>query len=204
LNILSTSEYFDESFQGITWLIYKEHFPLYKDTLRFIRSYDNFVYDVSSKGIKKRYKIVYKKDPLPEDVMSIVKPDLKKFKDLSMNPNIKNEVLKKYARFTGNWLENDKYIYFSSRDSQGEFGNSFFTLIEKRSKKVIFKTKSICETSRYKLLLPPLVCFDAARNEFIGIMTGSELKNAMYKGSSFWGDEIDDPESFYLIRVKIK
>lgn len=204
LNVTNTSDYFDKAFDGIIWLVFNEHFSMYKDTLRFVRPYDNFVYDVTNEGINKRFKIVYKEDPLPEDVMTIVFENIKKFKDRTMNPNERSAALRKYARFGGHWLENDKYIYISSRDSEGEYGNYFFTLLNKEGKKVIVNANSFCETQRYKLVLPPFVSFDSERNEFIGVMTGAELKNAMYEDSNFYRNEIDDPESFFLIKVKIK
>jgi len=204
LNIEKTDRYFDKTFQGIPWLVYNEHFYAYGDTLRFVESYDNFVYSITSAGIQPRYKISYKENPLPDDVLPIVKDHLSNYKDMNLKPNEKASYLKNYVRFNGQWLENDKYIYLISRDDKGEFGTLFQSLVDKTNNSVLFNTRSICETQKYKLAIPPFQYCDNKKHEFIAVTDGEKLKQLLYKGSPFEHEIIDDPETFYVVRVNFK
>lgn len=156
LNVLNTDKNFDKTFQGITWPIYSHHFYNFNDTLRFVKSYDNFVYNVLNTQIKERFKIIYKNNSLPDNLMPVVKEHLQIFKDRKVNPNLKADFFKGFVRFTGLWLENDNYIFASSRDTSGAFGTSFYSLIDKSDNKELFSSRNMCETDKYKLTLPLL------------------------------------------------
>jgi hypothetical protein len=202
LNIENTDRYFDKKFQGIPWLVFNEHFYNYKDTLRFIKSYDNFVYNITNAGVRPRYKIAYKENPLPDDVLPIVNKHLSKFKDMNVTPNEKAAYLKNYVRFNGQWLENDKYIYLTSRDAQGQFGTIFHSLVDKKNNSTLFNSQNICDTKKYKLTIPPFQYCDNKNQEFIAVTNGEKLKSMLYKDSPLQQEIIDDPEIFYIVKVK--
>lgn len=204
LNIMGTDKNFNNEFRGITWTMYKTHFYKYRDTLRFVKAYDNYIYSVLIKQIKPRYKIHYKENSLPDDVLPIVKEQLEIFKDRDIDPNVKALYFKKFSRFNGLWLENDKYIFISSRDTLGKYGNSFYSLIDKNNNKELFSARNLCDTKSYKLMLPPFEFYDEIHNEFISIVNGFNLKSLLFSESYFKQRVISDPNIFYLVKVKLK
>lgn len=204
MDITNTDYFFDKKFEGVSWLSYQEQFCTFKDTLRFIEAYNNFIYNVTNSGITKRFYLRYKNKPLPDDVLKIVEKHIKQYKDLTISPTEQSLILKDFVRFNGTWLENEKYIYIASRDEKGQFGIPFFSLIDKKTNNTIFNTRNFCETKKYKLILPPFRFYDDKNGEFISVVDGSTLKQAIYKDSYLLQSVIDDPEVLYLIKVKLK
>jgi len=204
LNIVATDRDFDKIYQGVLWPIFKSHFTVFKDSLRFMKAYDNFIYTVSNSILKERFKIVYNKNQLPDDVTPIIKQHLIDFKNQFINPNINAAYFKKYARFAGTWLENDKYIYLSSRDTTGNFGDLFYSLIDKSTYKEIYNARSLIESKRYNLELPPFEYFDEITNEYISVADGVQLKNRLFANSIFLNSVVSDSKILYLIKVKFK
>lgn len=204
LNISGTYHYFDKLFQGISTLIYPEHFYPYKDSLRFIESYNNYVYNATKNGIRKRFKILYKKNPLPDNIVPILKNDLSVLKDQHASPNEQSSSLKKYASLYGTWLENDKYIYFSSLDGNAH-PEIFVSLYDKNNHKIIFNSKGLLESKKYKLRLPQFDFYDHIKNEFLSVVDGKTLKEeALLRGSELLQTVQSDCEMLYLIKVKFK
>ncbi len=204
LTIINTDKNFDKTFQGITWPMYSRHFYNFKDTLRFVKSYDNFVYNILNTKITERFKIIYKENSLPDDVMSMVKAHLGIFKDRNIHPNIKANYFKNYVRFNGLWLECDKYIFISSRDTSGKFGTPFYSLIDKINNKELFSSRNMSETIKYKLILPPFEYYNEMSNEFISIVNGFQLKDLILQESQFQQKIVSNLNIFYLLKVKLK
>ncbi|MCC7525691.1 MAG: 6-bladed beta-propeller [Chitinophagaceae bacterium] len=204
LKIIKTDSNFDKSLQGVLWLVLNQYFFLYKDSLRFVQAFDNFIYDATNTGIKRRFKIQYKKNAIPDDITPIIKEHLGEFKNEEINPNVTSAYFKLYSRFAGGWLETDKYVYISSRDNKGEFGNYFFSLIDKRNNTELFSAREFSETEKYKLRLPPFQYIDAENAELIAIVNGMDLKEKLFTDSPFQSEVVADPEIFYLVKVKLK
>ncbi len=204
LNVIDADKNFDKKFQDITWPIYKQHFYKYNDTLRFVKSYDNFIYNIGNKVIKERFKISYTKNNLPDDVMPIVEKNINVFRNRYLNPNIKAAYFKNYCRFTGLWLENSKYFYISSKDNVGEFGTSFYSIIDKKVNIEMVSTRSFNAMDKYKLVLPPFEFYDEINDEFISLLNGLNLKELLLKESPFYKNVENNPNVFYLLKVKLK
>lgn len=202
LNIIKTSLDFDKKFQGIDWLSYTYHFFTYRDTLRFLQAYDNYIYNIIDSNVEKRYRIVYAKNDLPDNILeTVVGKNLNIFKDRNVRPNDKDKYFKNYAIFMGRWLENDKYSYILSR--QG-LQYTFITLFNKESNRVLFSAKYLVDNLRYKLDFPTFMTYDAETNSFISIIDGALLKRCLHNESKFNKELIISPEKNYIINVKLK
>ena len=200
MHITNTCSYFDKKYEGINCLTFANHFYPFKDSLRFGQALDNYIYNISKSGLEKKYKLLYKKNQMPDNMLDkIVGKHLNEFKTIDMNPNDRESYFKDYATFTGNWQENDRYIFISSRQKH-EF--SFISLVDKQTNKVT-NAMFLCEKKRFKLDLPPLTYYDSESNSFIGAVYGEELKKHVYKESKFQ-KELIDPETFYVVTVKFK
>lgn len=204
LKVFWTDKAFERELQGITWPMYKRHFYNYKDTVRFVKAYDNYVYSIVRNNVVKRFRILYKDNNLPDDVTGIIKAHLGVFKDRSIGPNIKANYFKMFTRFNGLWLENDKYIFMSSRDTSGKFGESFYSLINRAKGEELFSTKKMVETVNYKLVLPPFEFYDHDNDEFISVVDGHTLKKSLFPESSLQSILLADLNVYYIIKVKLK
>ncbi|GAO41954.1 6-bladed beta-propeller [Flavihumibacter petaseus] len=204
LDLTGVDNTFERIFEGVPWLTFSNHYFPYNDTLRFFESYNNSVYDISTQGATVRYKVAYERDNLPEDVLPIVREHLEKYKDPHTTPNEKAAFLKKYARLNGRWIENEKYIYFVSRDSKGEFGDTFFTLYNKQQGKVVANTKTFTVSTKFGLTLPTLEAYDKVTDEYIGVVNGIDLKDMVSRSNTLSGYLNQDLDVNYLVKVKFK
>ena len=205
LKVFHTDDHFDQQFSGVSLLTYALHFTRYKDTLRFYKAYDNHVYSVTNSGISKRYKILYHKQGLPDDIYPIIKRHLSEFKNRSKRILIKlPSYFDGYTRFNGCWYENDRLIHLSSFTHTSESGDVFFTILDKQSNRILFNANKFIENNYYKLQLPPFQYLDSYSNELIGIVNGKDLKNMLFQDSEFQSFVINDPNLIYLIKVKLK
>ncbi len=204
LKVIWTDKTFEKELQGITWPMYKRHFYNYEDTVRFVKAYDNYVYNIVKNNVVKRYRILYKNNNLPDDITGIIKTHLDVFKDRSIDPNLKADYFKMFTRFNGFWLENDKYIFMSSRDTIGKFGESFYSLINRANNEELFSTKKMIETVNYKLTLPPFEFYDKDNNEFISVVDGYTLKKSLFPESPLQTIILADLNVYYIIKVKLK
>lgn len=187
-------------YQGINWLSFGNHFFQYKDTLRFFQAYDNYIYNISNSTITKAFKLVYKKDPLPDDVLNeIVKTNLMKFKS-SLSPKDAFTLLDNYYAFMGTWLESDKYIYIDSRKGN----NGMVSIINKQNYKAEYISNYFCENRQFKLDIPNFMSYNKDNNSFVSIVFGEILKDHIYKDSKFLKELIINPETFYIINIKFK
>lgn len=205
LEVFRTDDHFDKKFSGVSLLTYARHFTRYKDSLRFYKAYDNHVYSVNNSGISKRYKILYNKQGLPENVYPLIEKHLPEFKNRTKR-NLLNlpSYFHGFTRFNGHWYENDKYIYLSSFIHKNTSGNTFFTILDKQTNQVLFNAKQFIEKKHYKLQLPAFQYMDTYNNELIGIANGKDLKNLLFQDSEFQSFIINDPNLIYLIKVKLK
>ncbi len=204
LNVYSVDKIFEKELQGITWPMYKRHFYNYKDTVRFVKAYDNYVYSIIDDQVVKRYRILYKNNNLPDDITGNIKAHLDVFKDRSIHPNVKADYFKMFTRFNGLWLENDKYIFMSSRDTSGKFGDSFYSLINRAKNEELFSTSKMTETVNYKLALPPFEFYDKYTNEFFSVVDGHTLKESLFPESILQTTLMADLNVYYIISVKLK
>lgn len=205
LNVANTFMHFDLKFQGINWLSFRQCFFRFHDTLNFFMPRNNFIYSITKDGISKEYKVKYRINPLPDNIRPIIKKHLKEFKVRSMDPNKLASYFNHYARFGGYWIENDNYIYFISKNySKGNNAtHSFLTLINKHTNKVL-NTKFLYDTQTYKMKFSLFNTYSTGTNEFVSITNGETLNKMLYNGSPFMGKVINDPEAFYIVKVKFK
>jgi len=205
LSVFQTADHFERQFSGVTLLTYAQHFARYKDTLRFYKAYDNYVYNVTSTGISKRYRIHYNHRELPDDIYPIIARHLPEFKSRSKKILLNlPSYFDGYTRFNGRWYENDRVIHLSSFMHKNASGDLFFTILDKQSNRILFNSKKFFENNYYKLLLPAFQCLDTHENELIGIVNGKELKKMLFQDSEFHSFVVDDPNLLYLIKVKLK
>ena len=205
LEVFRTDDHYDKQFRGVSLLTYAQHFTRYKDTLRFYKAYDNHVYSVNSSGISKRYRILYNKQGLPDDVYPIIERHLPEFKNRSKRILLNlPSYFDGFTRFNGHWYENDRYIHLSSFIHKNASGNVFFTIVDKQTNQVLFNARKFIETKYYKLQLPPFQYMDKYNNELIGIVNGKDLPNMLFQDSEFRSFIINDPNLIYLIKVKLK
>lgn len=204
LTIIKIDKYYNKKYQGVLWPIYSQHFSRFHDSIRFIKSYDNKVYSITDNVLSERYKIEYKLNNIPDNVMKIVENNLQLFKNRTISPNVKAELFKKYSYLKGPWFETDKYIFIQSVDSVGPFGSFFLSLYDKSLQKEIFSTRKIVDTIKYKMELPKFNHYDRNNNELISVIPGVEFKNLLQKNSIFREKIAKDPYQFYLIKMKLK
>ena len=205
LSVFRTAAHFDKQFNGVSLLTYAQHFTRYKDTLRFYKAYDNHVYNVTTTGISKRYRIHYNKRGLPDDIYPIIERHLPEFKNRSKRILLNlPSYFDGYTRFNGRWYENDQLIHLSSFMHKNASGDAFFTIFDKQSNRILFNAKKFIENNYYKLQLPPFQCMDTYENELIGIVNGKELKGMLFQNSEFHSFVINDPNLLYLIKIKLK
>lgn len=205
LEVFLTDDHFDKQFSGVSLLTYAQHFTRYKDTLRFYKAYDNHVYSVNSSGISKRYRILYNKQGLPDDIYPIIERHLSEFKNRSKRILLNlPSYFDGFTRFDGHWYENDRFIHLSSFTHKKASGDVFFTILDKQTNQVLFNARKFIETKHYKLQLPPFQYMDKYKNELIGIINGKDLTNMMFQDSEFRSFIINDPNLIYLIKVKLK
>ena len=201
MNIIKTNWTFDKKFSGIPYLTYPQHFIKYHDTIRFVEAYNNYIHTISGSMINRSYKISYSASNLPDDIVPSLTKNLALLRNPKINPMEKLRDLKKYSRFAGTWLENNKYIYLASRDSTSE---PFISLVDKLTNTVLFNARNFSETDKYKLSLPPFQFYDEENDEYIGVSSGTDLHTRFSSDSKFAADIIASPVVNYLIRIKLK
>jgi hypothetical protein len=181
LKMLSKHLRYKSKFTRIMWLSYREHFSAYGDSLRFIKSYDNHVYDIGPSGINKRYKIFYT--------------------DNAASPDERNKYLAAYTTLSTTWLENDSLAYFLSKTGSQFLFASFFN----KTTGQVESAKVFTAAKKYQMNLPFFKTYDAAGQEFIAIVNGSWLKKkALSNRSIFYHKVADDPSIQYLVKIKLK
>jgi hypothetical protein len=205
LAIKSTFDIYPEKLQGILTVGYKNHFIRFSDSLRFVKSNDNHVYDITDSGVIGRFKIKYSKHTLPDDVTSILNKNLGILKNRSVGVVMKRSLIfKDYTRLFEEWLEDDKYAYFSSIEYKNDMPILFYSIYSKAKNSIICNSKKIAELKNYKLIFPTFQFFDWRNNEFIGIISGLNLKKNLLPNSQLQKDVDGNPESTYLVKIKLK
>lgn len=203
-NIKSTSIDYEKRFEGIEWLVFKNSFSSFQDSLRFLQAYDPYVYNISPRDeISKRFKIVYKKKSLPDNVFdNIVSDHIAKFKDRNASPFELNQYFSGYAAFEGTWLESIDKIFLLSKNFDGY---PFVTFVDKKKS---FETKSaavLSESLTYKLTLPYFDYYYKEDNSYFSVISGSNLlKYYIKQNSPLFGKIKNDAEILYVIKTQFK
>jgi len=208
LSLIEKHLTYPSKFEGITLITPAKSFFPYKDSLRFFRTYDPYIYNISKNEIQRRYKITYSKGNFPSDFLeAIVKPHLKIFKEIGRtSPSIQALYLyNKGYTSPKNWLEDDSLIYLSSINFLDNSTSLTNTLILKGAKKpVVLSAGIFLEKEKFKISFPQFTSYDKKTAEFLASCTGNQLKNYLFKDSPLISvNEIVD-DSFYLIKVKFK
>jgi hypothetical protein len=199
---------YPSKFEGITLITAAKSFFPYKDSLRFFRTYDPYIYNISKGRVERRYKILYSKGNFPSDFMeSIIAPHLKEFKEIGHSSSSLQVIYQYCKGYTSpkNWLESDSVIYLSSVNFLDRSTSITNTLIlNKAKKRTILNAGTFVEKDAFKLSFPQFTAYDKQNSEFLASCTGNQLKQQLYKGSPLISpkDIVDD--SFYLIKVKFK
>ncbi|MDB5275889.1 MAG: hypothetical protein JWR61_844 [Ferruginibacter sp.] len=202
LEINKVDQFFDKKLQGVLWPIYGQHFSKLGDSIRFIKSYDNIVYNIVDNMLFERYEIKYRYNNPPKDIFKIVKDSLELFKDRHISPNIRAELFKNYAMLQGAWNETPQYILIRSKDTSGLYGNPFVTLYNKGVNQEMFSARKLVDTINYNMQLPNFIYYDNQSNEFISVVPGIELKKLLYPNSVFKNIISDSPYQFYVVKAK--
>lgn len=203
-NIKSTSFDYEKRFEGIEWLVFKNSFSSFQDSLRFLQAYEPYVYNISPRDeISKRFKIVYKKKSLPDNVFdNIVSDHIAKFKDRNASPFELNQYFSGYAAFEGTWLESIDKIFLLSKNFDGY---PFVTFVDKKKS---FETKSaavLSESLTYKLTLPYFDYYYKEDNSYYSVISGSNLlKYYIKQNSPLFGKIKNDAEILYVIKTQFK
>lgn len=204
LKITRTEMHYDKIYRGIQWPSISNHFYLFKDSMRLFQQYDNYVYNVNQEGIKKIFKLTYTRNPLPDNLLENMPPEkVSVLRNRSASIQEQGKVMseyQKFARFSGIWLENEKYIYFPSREKN----SYFFTFINKRTRKEAYSAKVLCETERYRIIIPFLKFYDSENKSFMATAFGDQMKVLVQSDSKFRNEIQMDPETFYVFNIKIK
>lgn len=202
LGITNAFYFFQKSLQGIELLTYTEHFYLHEDSLRFVQPYDNYIYNITSDGLSKRYKVDYKKNGLPDNFIDdFLNKEKKKLKDPSLLPSQKQPPVKGYVQFNGKWLESENYIFISSKD---EDQNLFFSLFYKRKKDMIKNARIFAETKKYGLVIPPPEFYDPENDCYMAVVNGHYLEKLCTKDSKLLKEVIANDETLHMVKIFLK
>jgi len=208
LSLLKKHLTYPPKFNDITLITLPKCFYPFKDSLRFFRAFDPYIYSLNKDKIERRYKILYAEGNLPTDFLGeVIAPHLHAFKNIGRDLSSFQAL---YLFFNGytcpeNWLEADDIIYLTSIAFTEKKTNQINSIIVKNNKgSEVLTAKVFAETKRFKLAFPIFNSYDKKKDEFIAYCTGSRLKKYLYKNSSLIKptDIVDD--SFYLIKVKFK
>ena len=202
-NITNTEFNYDKIYRGVHWLTFPNQFHLYKDSLRFNRVYDNNVYTIRNNSIKPRFKIVFKNNSTPENILDIeVKDHLKEFKNPRLLSSVHKNYLQKYSTLYGTWLENESSIYFNVLDTNR---HQYICMTNKKKGNAIeYIAENLTAQSKYHMILPLFQYYSAQNNEFISTMNGQDLKTLISKESTFYNKVVDDPAKLYIIKLTPK
>ncbi len=106
--------------------------------------------------------------------------------------------------FTGTWLENDKYIFISSKDTGSQFGVPLYSLIKKKNLETVSNHRTMIEHKKYFLEIPAFEYLDEVNDEFISIINGKDLTSALFEGSPMAQNVLCNQNILYLVKVKLK
>ena len=199
---------YPSKFEGVTLITASKSFFPYKDSLRFFRTYDPYIYNISKNQIERRFKVLYSKGNFPSDFLeSIVANHLKEFKETGSRSYPLQVIYQYCSGYTcpENWLESDSVICLSSINFLDRSTSITNTVVLNQAKKrTVLNAGTFVAKNDFKLSFPQFKAYDKYNNEFLASCTGNQLKKRLYKGSSLINlqDIVDD--SFYLIKVKFK
>jgi hypothetical protein len=203
LNIFKVDLLFDKKYEGIPWFTYNQHFFRFGDSLRFIKAYDNIVYEIANESISEKYKIIYKMNNMEKSaLLNIIDRHLLELKD--RKTPLKNRVsyMKKYTTLKGPWLESENLIIIHSVDTIGEFGSSFITIVDKRKSFLSYSFRKMTESRRFMMEIPPFEYYDDKMDEYISVVPGIILKKLLFNNSVYKNLLTNNPYDFYIIKTK--
>jgi len=207
LQLLKKEFIYPKKFDGISLFASPKSFFAFKDSLRFFRFFDSYVYSMENDEIERRYKITYDKGNFPQDfLMTIVDPH---YADFNVGNNGVLSAKAQYKYFNGyscllNWLENDSLAYASSITFSNGRLQWMYSIIKKGKNPLVSTSKALVERSRFKITLPPFDAYDRKSKEFVAYTTGNRLKKYLLKNSQLIKSNKINDESFYLIAVRFK
>ena len=208
LSLVKKHLIYPPKFNDITLITLPKSFFPFKDSLRFFRAFDSYIYSLNKNEIERRYKILYAEGNFPPDFLGeIINPHLNDFQNIGRNLSSFQALHLYFKGYTcpASWLETDNIIYLSSITFSEKKTNNINSVILKKGKTPeVITAKVFAENSRFKLAFPNFNTYDKKKNEFITYCSGNKLKKYLYKDSPLIrpADIVDD--SFYLIKVKFK
>ncbi|OJW17211.1 6-bladed beta-propeller [Mucilaginibacter sp. 44-25] len=188
-------------YNGIMVIAPTKPFINYLDTIRFAENFNSNIYNVTPKGLTKRYELQYDK-PLPTDFYDkVVQKNLSKFKAANVNFTEINSLYKGYNGYSGVWLESKDFILFQSFDDRFR---DFLTIYDKRHHIVIGSSRALYESVNYKTYLPTFLTTDIENNKFLGVWSGYILKSILKDDSKILNIIKNDLGANYLVDVQFK
>lgn len=190
---------FNDNIKGSLLLSFNNQFYIFNDTVRFMRSYDNNIYNFVGKELINEINIKYRNsiNRIEFEELVIAHPEIFK-NSSSYGLNESKKLLNNMAFFAGNWIENKDYIFFTSTYDYSKF----ITIIDKSTHKVIANTKVLQEKNKYNIILPQMINYN--NNYFIGFINTYYLEHYLLEGSTLRQLVKSNNISFLMVRVKLK
>ncbi|TWF33939.1 6-bladed beta-propeller protein [Chitinophaga polysaccharea] len=198
---------YSKKFENIAAITFDKSFFAFRDSLRFFRAYDPYVYSINKSEVERRYKIIYSKGNFPSDFLeSVIRPHLSNVK---INGHKMSSLKSIYLYCNGytsqkNWLESDSLIYLSSISFKEQGTVGFGSLVVKgKGTAGTLVARNFVDAKKFKVSFPEFSEYDSKSNQFIAFCTGNELKRRLYNDSPLRKkmDIIDD--CFYLVKVRL-
>jgi len=190
-------QYF-EDIKGANILAFNSQFHVYGDTVRFIRPYDNNVYNIVNGEFKSVTEMKFSENALDWDkFQGIVKSNEFVFKDRKVHPREKNKLLSNFSYCYGDWVEDDDHVVLSSMKN----GKGFQTIIDKNNSRNQINARYFTETKKYNMILPVLT--SSGDGYLIGFINSLMLSKHLLGESSL--KKYVDPKfnSFLLVKLKL-
>ena len=200
-NLEATSAYlrYNVNMKGANILSFRNHFHPYEDTIRFMRSYDNTIYNLVGGELKNGILLEYKNNSLDrKSFCKLILNNKQLFVADDFDLNERNKIFQPYSYYNGNWVENKNNIILTSINES----KPFTTIFDKNTNKVVLNSRVILEKEKYKMAIPPLT--STGDGYFIGVINSLYLKYYLLEDSTL--QKFADPSynSFLIIKLKLK
>lgn len=166
-------------------------FKKFDDSLRFVRYYDNNIYNIQDEGrITKRFILDYGSKQFPQNYEnSIFLPNSRILKATEGGRDYSkiSDLFEGYYMFAGSWFETQKYVMFQSDDPNRK---TFVSLYDKKKNQVIAQSIVFRDSEKYHMLIPFPMTVENGR--YVSVLPGQILIKY-----------VDDPQSpFYDLVVE--
>lgn len=191
---------FPEGFEDILIISFRSHLNKISDTTRYIRPYDNTIYNYINEELVNTYTIEYKNNELTrEKFEGIVRENISSFKKAnSQGLEEVRMLLSGYSYFYNNLIENSKVMTFTSIVD----GQIVFTVYDKLKNKVVVNSNFLHEKEKYNTIIPKFIFAD--ENYFYGIVDSFYLDQFILGDSVLKKYSKSSTSSFLLVRIKFK